>query len=295
MRNSAWLLVLVVVALAGNAALGDMYLQGLGGPTGLGNVGTEGSSAANDRFLDSSSFIGEPYNWSGVGAGSGGGWATMISSTYFVSANHYHPGPGSTVTFYTTNSTSGPSYTYTVASGEEIGDSDLYLGKLSTAVNASIATYPVLDLPSQSDYINRTIWAYGVPNRVGLNNIADITDTELIGEDTICMEYNYYANGGQQGANECYLESGDSGGPSFAVVNGSLALLGTHFYDDGAQPGNGYVSGDTFVPYYISQLDADMVGAQVMTVVPEPASLILLGVGVAAFFFHSCRRRRAKA
>ena len=43
------------------------------------------------------------------------------------------------------------------------------------------------------------------------------------------MYFNYYADGGQQGPDECYLEGGDSGGPAFTVVDGSLALLGTGF------------------------------------------------------------------
>ena len=294
-RNSAGLSALVVIALAARGALGDTFLQGLAGSTGLQNEGSQGPSPANDRFDGGSNFIGQPYDWSGVGQSNGGSWATMISPTYFVSATHDHPTPGQTVTFYTGNSYSSTSYTYTVSSTySQIDGSDLYLGELTTPVAASIATYPVLDLPNESNYLGLTIWTYGIPNRVGMNNISDIADLNFYGEDTQLMSFPYYADGGQQGANESYLEVGDSGGPSFAVVDGSLALLGTHFVNSGPVY-DGAVSGDSFIPFYISQLDANMVGASVTTVVPEPASLLLLGTGAACFLFYSWRRRGAKA
>ena len=101
-------------------------------------------------------------------------------------------------------------------------------------------------------------------NRVGKNYISNIRDLTVNSEYTHVMEYGYAATGGQ-GFDDSYLESGDSGGPSFAVVNGSLALLGTHFVNSGAVY-NGAVSGDSFLPYYVNQLDANMVGASVAIV-----------------------------
>lgn len=70
------------------------------------------------------------------------------------------------------------------------------------------------------------------------------------------------------GEDETYLISGDSGGPSFAVVNGTLALLGEHFstygtsglipFDGGPpQAGDGsWWSVHGFVPAYVSQLNS---------------------------------------
>jgi hypothetical protein len=304
--------VLLVVGVLACGAMGDTFLQGLAGPTGLANEGSQGSSVTNDRFQNSPSFIGAPYDWSGVG-NNGGSWATMISPSYFLSANHDHPGPGSTVTFHLDNNPNGPTQTYTVDSTfyQTVYDgqgSDLYLGKLTTPVSSSIAKYPVLSLGSDAAYTNMTIYTYGNPNRVGMNNINGdfmfsdnggpatlhhgIDDLNLAGYGlTRVMYYSYNATGGQ-GANEAYLEGGDSGGPSFAVWNGSLALLGTHFVDDGPVY-DGAPSGDSFVPFYVNQLDANMVGEQVtLSVVPEPVTMVTLLGGLVGLAAHIRKRNR---
>ena len=46
------------------------------------------------------------------------------------------------------------------------------------------------------------------------------------------MEYDYDPVNGL-GADECYLISGDSGGPSFVDAGGQLALVGIHYYNGG--------------------------------------------------------------
>ena len=280
MKSFSFLLAAATLAVLAGGAQGDTFLQGLGGPTGLQNEGNQGPSPQNDRFLGSNTFIGLPYDWSGVGRSSAGSWATMISPTYFLSANHDHPAPGSTVTFYTGNSLSSTSFTYTVdnfyyQTTYQGSGSDLCLDALTTPVNASIAQYPVLALPNDAAYLGVTNWTYGYPNRVGKNNLDSIQDLgppDLVGYGiTRVMYYGYNATGGQ-GFDESYLEPGDSGGPSFAVVNNSLALLGIHFVNDGPVY-NGAPSGDSFVPFYVSQLDAQMTGGeQVATVVPVPAT-----------------------
>ncbi len=49
-----------------------------------------------DRFYVGAdkNFLGQAFDWSGVGQAQNGTWATMISPDYFVSAAHYHPSNG---------------------------------------------------------------------------------------------------------------------------------------------------------------------------------------------------------
>jgi hypothetical protein len=312
MKTSSVLSSLAAIFILASGALGDTFLQGLAGPDGLQNEWNQGASARNDRFYSGwdKAFIGQPYDWSGVGSSSNGTWATMISPTYFVSAWHFRPAPGDTITFYTGNSYSSTSHTYTVGSfgyqtssvglGGSYSGSDLWLGQLTSPVDASIAKYPVEVLPDNAAYIGQTIWTYGYTHRVGKNNIDSISvlDGIYTPETTEVMYFGYNAAGGQ-GFDECYLEGGDSGGPAFTVVNGSLALLGTGFVN-GADLGlgptvfDGAPSGDAFVPHYVNQLNAQMTGGEHVTVVvPEPGTLPLPGMAVilgVAVIAPVCRR-----
>jgi hypothetical protein len=291
--------MLTVVLLCGNL-LGDTFLQGLGGSNGLQNEGNQGASYRNDRFYTGAdrAFIGQSYDWSGVGLSSGGSWATMISATYFLSANHDHPGAGQTITFHTNDDPNGPTFTYTVANWsyqtQDNGNgSDLYLGELTAPVDSSIAKYPVVQLANDAAYNNLVNWTYGYPNRVGKNNISSISDLNLISSGlgyTRVMYYTYNATGGQ-GFDESYLEGGDWGGPSFVMEGGLPALVGIHFVNSGAVY-NLARSGDSFVPFYISQLDANMSGGEQLTIVPEPASLSLLALGGLALLRRAMRRRK---
>ncbi len=253
----------------------------------------------HDRFYvdvggGAKAFIAEGYNFSGTGKASDNKWVTMISPTYFVSASHWHPDPstGETITFYENNDPSGATHTHTIANwGYDVlpdgsGGSpnyDLWIGKLTEPVDTDkIACYSVLELPSTSDYIGRDLFVYGKPDRVGHNTI-DFIDTSG-GDDDKHMWF-YYDTPGDP--DEAMTETGDSGGASFTVCDGALTLIGIHHY--GETDG-----GDSFIPLYIDALNGWMEADgsdERVTVVPEPATMILLSIGAMGMII---RRRHAK-
>jgi hypothetical protein len=287
MRKPAATLAIALAATIASLAAADMFLQGIAGDHAI--------SARSDRFYTGAdrAFVGEAFDWSGVGRSSNGAWITMISPTHFVSANHYHPNAGDTITFFEGNTLVGRSHAYTVDSfGYDTSyggqSSDLWLGRLTTPLVAKhrIATYPVLALGSDGAYTDMFMYAYGYPNRVGTSRIGAIVDDFEIGR-TRTMRFWFHATEGTgTGPTDCHLIGGDSGGPSFVLVGGRLALVGVHFTtndtngvpdpEDSWPFGFGW-SGDSFVPFYIAQLDANM-GAERVRVVRSRADFSLDGV-----------------
>jgi hypothetical protein len=233
-----------------------------------------------DRFLNDPAFIGAGYNWSGVGRGINtttnnldvGSWGTMISSSYFITANHFNPTVvgANALRFYYTNSTSGGYEDHTYTTVGNIGG-DLWLGKLDTPVGNNVAKYPIPSLPNYSSYGNLPLTIFGLSTpypgtaagvRLGTNNIdpqnalngGPPVTSYLIGSTTgNTYTFNYSIT---SGAGEAKLELGDSGAPNFYTVNGMPTVIGINWY----ALMNG--SGSTAVPTYISALQAAMIGEQ---------------------------------
>jgi hypothetical protein len=248
------LLIAVVLGLLSAASPAEMYLQGIGTDHEL--------SSTHDRFYSGAdkAFIGQGYDWSGIGRNQAGQWAVMISPSYFVSAYHAHPDPGDTLTFHSDNNAGGPAYVTTgIIEGILIpGTSDLYLGKLTTPIPAAdnIATYPLWTLSSTSAYVGKDLFVYGTYNKVGRNSVYYVSPTQVY--------YTYNATGGD-GPDEAYLESGDSGGPSFGYANGQLALLGVHWTNSGSTPYDGAQCSDSYVAGFVAAIQASMVGETLST------------------------------
>jgi len=264
---------------------------------------------------------GSPYVWSGVGrvvptaqdlvtppSGSpyyNDYWATMISPSFFVSAFHFHPQIGDTVRFYYGNDASGTAGTYedvTVAGGEAVedfsntsgpfgADGDLWIGKLSTPVSSNVTKYPILSLPSISDYgghqpppqtdvsglgistfglsASPDPVAYPFGNqstvRLGRNVInlgtsryyssSEVGNVNVEGKGGKAYEFTYDNPG--VGPDESQVMPGDSGGPSFFLYGGaSPALVGVHWFEGTSN--NTPLSGDTLVPGYLSYIQSVM-------------------------------------
>jgi hypothetical protein len=232
----------------------------------------------------------------------------MISPHYFLSAYHFAPALTHALRFYETNDPSGAFEDHAIESGMRIGDTDLWLGKLDAPVT-SAAIYPILNLPTHWDYEGLVIYTFGRSDttpqetnvRLGRNNIDFVTfgsdpDSDGSTGEILVFDFDYPTGG--VGADESHLQPYDSGGPSFAVLGGSPALVGIHWFigDDPV-----VYSADSFVPDYITQLNAAMAelgegefDEQVTVLVPEPSVLVmLLGLGVGCLAW-SARRRASR-
>ena len=271
MKTLARAMLCFALLWAGAAAQAAMVLQSY-------------NANQHDRFQNNAAFIGNPYNWSGVGRGTAGRWGVMISDSYFLTATHFVP--SGTLRFYHTNNPAGTFEDHLIASGQQIAGSDLWLGKLQDDVTASVQKYPILDLPTLSAYNNRTIYTFGLTGasegdaddvRLGRNQIdPNSYGFATVGPSTGAAYTFDFDNPGGVGADESFLQGGDSGGPSFNLAAGvTPAITGIHW----AISTNPIVlSIDTFVPFYIANLQAAMIGEDLM-LIPEPTSGLLLALG----------------
>jgi hypothetical protein len=275
----------------------NMTIQGLVGNDQQNNVAVK----QYDRFFNDPSFIGNSYDWSGVGQTFGNAdWGTMISPTYFVSAAHHHPAIGQALTFYYTNSPnsdSSNSESRTIVSGTQIGTGDVWLGQLSAPVSSKVAKYPILNLDSNynASYYqshNPTIYTFGIgfpgsapvgsndtiAQRLGRNNIDFIhndhvqvggTPQNPVFEDSVDLWWDY--NGGQ-GNSESLVDVGSSAAPDFVIMNvGGVnmpALVGTNFIRTDGNLGVISGSGSVLIPQYLNDsadgpgIKSEMVGEQ---------------------------------
>lgn len=266
------------------------------------------NAGRHDRFENSSSFVGDAYDWSGVSSGPDSastlGWATMVTKTHFVSATHFHPGSNRDLTFYHGNDPNGPSETHRVRGGTRIGTTDLWLGELQTAVSDDVAVYEVLapkfvprsdvhlmGLASTSDRHRNQRLGRNRVNRV----IEDFDGPGTSVGDVITYDYNTV---GGAGDDEAWVRGGDSGAPSFFVFSGRPVLMGVHWFlytgDSMREFGNfAGGSGDTLVSSYIDEINGLLpMGQQLAVATPEPSSMLLLGLPAVGFFAHRRRRRR---
>jgi hypothetical protein len=244
------------------------------------------SASRHDRFYAGGdrAFLAEAYDLSGVGR-SGDYWATLVSDSYFLSARHYHAGAGSEVTFwewmgYVDEAPTWAPHTYTISGGTAISGSDLWVGWFTETVDANITRYPVPDYPSEGMYLDEAIYNYGKSHRVG-RNVADGIDDVKVNSTTGRGIYYDYDNTDVPSVDgdETFLQNEDSGGPSFALYGQRLAVLGIHWAitDEYENTNEGEFSVDTFVPFYIDQVNDVLAGGgETLTLVPEPGVLPLV-------------------
>ena len=214
------------------------------------------TAAENDRFANDPAFIGRAYDWTGVGrattgiSGKGGHWATMISSNVFLSANHYHPGTGTSLYFYPDDNAGSSPVVRTIAGGQRVGTSDLWVGTIDQALPNTINYYNwanqtlntslyassiIADENALTAGITSTATGYGSDPRTSMavgRNIIDqfILSFNVDGTTAPALRtLNDLSGDSNQVTYESQLASGDSGGPLFIDVGGELQLVGINW------------------------------------------------------------------
>lgn len=293
-------------------ALGMLLVSVCSQPT-MAGMTINGYSAATadryDRFNNSPAFIGNPYDWSGVGRTTAGRWGTLISPSFVISATHHAPENGGAIRFYTSNDPNGTFVERTVGTSVALtklgfsGSSDLVLTQLSAPVTG-VNTYAIVAPTSPASLIGQEIYVWGQADtpqvqtsmRLGTNQVFNVipqlSDGTSVGS-VFVYDYNTATS-----LDEARLISGDSGGPSFVIGPEGPAIVGTHWFITEAAvnglTGNRQGSGDTLVSSFVNELNAAMAATgsaeRVRVVaVPEPSSLVMLLAGVVAL-----SRRRSR-
>ncbi len=213
--------------------------------------------AVNDRFSkgypnapvpnDSPKFLGKGLDWSGVG------WwkkdaqysVTLLSSRNFAYTAHEAPQMGDAITFLGRD---GHLHDYHVAKLQLVelgkqGDKTVYadtgVGSFveTVAADDQVAHYPVaFSEKGIEPFIGKKLLMYGHMARVGTNEIV-----EGIMIEGIASEYNFDTSGLTAGMGKS--EVGDSGSPAFIVLDGKLALVGTHWKEDTDSMVSGIIPG----------------------------------------------------
>ncbi len=191
----------------------------------------------------------------------------LVSPRHFVCAVHYAPEIHWRIGFLGND---GNQHDFGILSREPVlnpqGDpTDLMLCTLDSEVPAAlgIAPFPVLNLTTEADYIGMDAVIFGTVAQAGIMPVDGFTflvnDPGL--ETTRFAYFDYDANGG--GADDCRFAGGDSGSPSFIMVNGQPAIIDTAAGVDTSAylpslPPNISRSYVSFVPAYLDELDALM-------------------------------------
>lgn len=264
---------------------------------------------ANDRFADDPAFIGSAYDWSGVGRGADGSWGTMISPNVFISANHYHPGVSGTLTFYSNNDPSSTPITATIAGGQQIGTSDLWIGYLDSALPSTVENYSYATIPlttgnyALSGLANSSVLMSGLSpslgytattnQTVGTNRVEGFQAALTSGGSTGDVLFTIDNQAGDPGYTltpyEASVNVGDSGSPLMLTSGGQLTVAGIAWLEGTGDISPG-VTRNLSVYTYTGNYATPIAAFVALHAVPEPAAASLACLGAALAF--SRRRRR---
>ncbi len=299
---------ILLVSVCCNSAQCDIVIDGY-------------TDALHDRFTNSVSFILNHQDLSGIGqtdggtSGTAGNWATAISRNVVITAHHYRPSANETIYFYPSNDPSATPVQRHIVSGQRLSGTDIYIGLLNdplpnTIKHYDFATEPLSGTPPNGQnifienagiYQGLNAYVFGKspfnhnsdPNddrtsfndqAIGRNVITGYSENVPFNgntdNDSIIMFHD--SNGDSEFVQyEARLRSGDSGGPLFVEINGTLRLIGTNAFLLNGDVGSG-------VNYTGNQASAinNFINANA---VPEPGSgFLIFSIALASFV----RRRR---
>lgn len=266
----------------------------------------------NDRFANDGSFVADQFDMSGVAHN--GRWATMISENVYVTAEHFAPGVGSSMTFYADNDPNGTSVTRSITSNrQQIQDTDIFVGTLDSALPAGFSFFdfateaitntnsgPPGARPDSGSFVNSPYFeanAYAVGRSpssfeasqnmaVGRNLLDDfVLNRNVTGANSgDAIEATDDGSGGV--VFEAMLETGDSGAPLFVDNgSGSLTIVGVNWFVASTS------TEDFFGASYLGNYDDDIQAFVDANAVPEPATYALL-IGILALGSTVLRRGR---
>ncbi len=242
-------------------------------------------AAVHDRFTDfpaapamNPGFLHDAARFTGVG------WYvpdprrqfTLVTPRHFVCASHFTPAVGQLVRFVGSDGVVVERAVAAVAAvpNDSGGNSDLALGTLDSEAPGTVEPLRWLNLAEEDAYRGARLMAFGRAARGGNGVLAGFKMLDETGiADTRASYFIYRTLSGD--ADDCFFESGDSGSPCFATVNGEPALVSVNSAVGNA---SGTVTNyGAFVPYYAAKLDA-MLAAEdysMSPVFPSPAGLTL--------------------
>jgi hypothetical protein len=289
------------------------------GANGWAGLTVNGYSAATadryDRFNNSAEFLGNPYDWSGIGRTASGFWGTLVSPSFIVSATHHQPELNSVIRFYNSNDPTGGFVERTVGQAVVLkqmsfaANSDLVLLPLSSAVTG-INIYPIAAPMSPASLIGQEIYVWGQADtpqvqtamRLGRNEVFNVIPAggvlDQFGSVGTSFVYDFNTTTGL-GPDEARVVGGDSGAPNFLIGPDGPTLVGINWFNTVAADmltGNRDGSGATLVSSFINELNNAMAATGsservTVAVVPEPAMGMLLWIGTAVALLKSRRRR----
>ena len=235
-------------------------------------TGTNGTQLNPDAYYVSSRYTGIGYATQGADARQ----YTLVTPQHVLFAKHFVLGLGTNIRFL---NASGQEFNRTTISSTDVpngsgGVADAIILKLNSPLptDQGITPFPYLNLSRERQYNNIDLTTFGQSRRAGrgrISSFSDFSDEAIDTTRTYTFTYNTLA--GNQ--DDAYFVTGDSGSPSFALVNDRPALVGLHLAA-GTTP-NSQINTDTFVPRYADAINTLLApeGYQLIPANPDAVNL----------------------